>query len=177
MRTCNHVIDVERHRYERHLAPVNNEDIGVKYMLSELSEDDWKRTLAKREKERQKSNEIRDVLDAFNGAAIDLFRRIDTNKRDYKKEQLVNLILEIMTELGALRNFTTDALCDISRSFACSVPLIDDKWSVIHGKHTLIKPSVKKTKKNEKDKKDKPANAGAGKAPESDSDDSSDGDW
>lgn len=134
LRICGHMSDVERHRYERHLDPLNNEDVGVQYLLKESSEENWKQTLAKREKERQKSNEIRDILDAFNGAAIDLFRRIDTAKTPkYDKEEATKLIMELRIELEELRKFTFTAMSDVGKSFNCSVPWINDKWEVIHG--------------------------------------------
>jgi hypothetical protein len=126
--------DVERHRYERHLDPLNNEDIGVQYLLKESSEENWKQTLAKREKERQKSNEIRDILDAFNGAAIDLFRRIEVDKTPkYTKEEASKLIMDLRVELEELRKFTFTAMNDVGKSFNCSVPSINDKWEVVHG--------------------------------------------
>jgi len=132
LRICIHMSDIERHRYERHLDPLNNEDVGVRYLLKESDEETWKVTLAKREKDRQKSNEIRDILDAFNGAAIDLFRRIDTAKT-YTRQEATNLIIELRTELEELRKFTFQAMADVSKSFHCSVPWIDDKWTVLHG--------------------------------------------
>lgn len=173
-RICAHVIDVERHRYERHLTPLNNQDIGVKYMLNELTEDDWKKELAKREKDRQKSNEIRDILDAFNGAAIDIFRQIDVYSGNYTQKQQVDLVKNISTELDGLRQFSMDAMCDVSKSFNCSIPMITPDWKVVHGKYTVLKPAKKRVAKKdekEKEKKEKPANAGAGKEPDSDSDD------
>jgi hypothetical protein len=171
-RICAHVIDVERHRYERHLTPLNNQDIGVRYMLNELSEEDWKRELAKREKDRQKSNEIRDILDAFNGATIDIFRRIDVYSGSYTKEQQEDLVKTIIAELTGLRQFTMDAMCEVSKSFNCSIPMVTPDWKVVHGKYTILQPGKKRVAKKdekEKEKKEKPANAGAGKA-ESDSD-------
>jgi hypothetical protein len=90
--------------------------------------------LAKREKERQKSNEIRDILDAFNGAAIDLFRRIDTNKTPkYEREEATKLIMDLRVELEELRKFTFSAMNDVGKSFNCSVPSINEKWEVVHG--------------------------------------------
>ena len=134
LRICGHMSDVERHRYERHLDPLNNEDIGVQYLLKESSEENWKQTLAKREKERQKSNEIRDILDAFNGAAIDLFRRIEVDKTPkYTKEEASKLIMDLRVELEELRKFTFTAMNDVGKSFNCSVPSINDKWEVVHG--------------------------------------------
>lgn len=146
-RTCAHIIDVERRHFERHLAPNNNEDIGVKYLLKEIDETVWKQTLAKREKARQRSNEIRDILDAFNGATIDLIRRIDIGFI-YSKTQMETLLSEIINELNALREFTVEALFAVSRSFNCKVPLINDKWEVKYGKPITM--GGKRKKKDEK---------------------------
>jgi len=132
LRMCIHMSDVESHRYERHLDPVNNEELGVQFLLKEKDEDAWKLALARREKDRQKSNEVRDILDAFNGAAIDLFRRFDTSIR-YSCEEAMSLILSTQCELEALRQFIFQSMCDVSRSFNCSVPLLNEKWEVGHG--------------------------------------------
>jgi hypothetical protein len=132
LRVCSHVMDVERHHYERHLDPVNNEAMGVQFLLKERSEEDWKKHLGRAEKERQKSNEIRDILDAFNGASIDLFRRIDIS-RVYPVEEATHLIMTLRVELEALRRFSFDAMSEVGKFFNCSVPWINEKWEVIHG--------------------------------------------
>jgi hypothetical protein len=132
LRICTHIMDVERHRYERHLDPINNEAIGVQYLLKEVTEEDWKKYLAKAERDRQKSNEIRDILDAFNGAAIDLFRRIDTGKT-YTKEEATDLIMTLRVELEELRRFSFDAMSEIGKHFNCSVPWVNEKWEIVHG--------------------------------------------
>ena len=125
-------MDVERHRYERHLDPINNEVVGVEFLLKERTEEDWKKHLAKVERDRQKSNEIRDILDAFNGAAIDLFRRIDTGKT-YTKEEATDIIMTLRVELEELRRFSFDAMSEIGKHFNCSVPWINEKWEIVHG--------------------------------------------
>ena len=132
LRICTHIMDVERHRYERHLDPINNEAVGVQFLLKERNEEDWKKHLARVERDRQKSNEIRDILDAFNGAAIDLFRRIDTGKT-YTREEATDLIVTLRVELEELRRFSFDAMSEIGKHFNCSVPWINEKWEIVHG--------------------------------------------
>jgi hypothetical protein len=100
--------------------------------LKERSEEDWKKHLGRAEKERQKSNEIRDILDAFNGAAIDLFRRIDGAKV-YTKEEATDLIMTLRVEMEELRRFSFNAMCEVGKFFNCSVPWINERWEVIHG--------------------------------------------
>ena len=156
LRVCLHLNDIERHRYERHLNPLNNEDVGVKFLLKETDEDGWKATLGRREKERQKSNEIRDILDGFNGAAIDLFRRIDTGKV-YVRDEGLALTLSLRTELEALRAFTFEALSDVSRNFNCSVPFIADSWEIGHGKITDVLRKARQAKEAKEEKEAKEA--------------------
>jgi hypothetical protein len=132
LRICTHIMDVERHRYERHLDPLNNEEIGVKYLLKERTEEDWKKHLARVEKDRQKSNEIRDILDAFNGAAIDLFRRLDISKT-YTKEEATEIIVSLRLELEELRRFSFNAMSEVGKYFCCSVPWVNEKWEILHG--------------------------------------------
>jgi hypothetical protein len=134
LRMCTHISDVERHRYERHLNPVNNEELGVQYLLKEKDEDEWKLGLARREKDRQKCNEIRDILEAFHGATIDVFRRIDVGRTPpYTEDEAQTLIRSICTELEALRQFIFQSMIEVSKSFNCSVPLLNDQWQMEHG--------------------------------------------
>lgn len=156
LRTCLHMNDVERHRFERHLNPLNNEDMGVKYLLKEVDEDGWKAVLGRREKERQKSNEIRDILDGFNGAAIDLFRRIDIGTI-YTAEAGTKLVKELRLELEALRAFTFEALWDVSRNFNCSVPFINPAWGMGHGKISDVLRKEKQAKETADAKADREA--------------------
>lgn len=132
LRICYHIMDVERHRYERHLDPLNNESIGVRYLMKEVKEEEWKRELARKERDRQKSNEIRDILDAFNGAAIDLFRRIEIGTT-YSAEAASTLINQLRVELEALRTFSFQAMNEVGKFFNCSVPWVSETWEMQHG--------------------------------------------
>jgi len=160
LRICTHVMDVERHRYERHLDPINNEGMGVKFLLKEQTEEDWKKHLAKVERDRQKCNEIRDILDAFNGAAIDLFRRIDAAKV-YLKEEATDLIITLRIELEALRRFSFDAMSEVGKFFNCSVPWINDKWEVVHGTERTRRLKVEAEERRLKEAADRKAAATA----------------
>jgi hypothetical protein len=143
-RTCVHMIEVERTRYERHVQPQNNRDLDVKYLMSEMDEEDWKAALAKEEKDRQKSREIREILDAFNGATIDIMRRIEIRPTvPYDRREGLALTLEIRTELNALREYIIGELMKVSKAFNCSVPYIDDDWNVCHGTAQTIRRRAK----------------------------------
>jgi hypothetical protein len=146
-RICVHMIEVERTRYERHINPQNNQDLDVRYLMNELDEEEWKASLAKEEKDRQKSREIREILDAFNGATIDIMRRIEYRPTNpYDRHEGLSLILEIRTELNALREYIVDELMKVAKAFNCSVPYIDDDWIVRHGSLASIRKNARLAK-------------------------------
>ena len=172
-RMCGHIIDVERTRYNQHLEAANNNDVGVRYMINEISEEMWMQTLAKRERERQKSNEFRDILDAFMGATIDIVRRIDYQAQTIPTN-LTETIIGVIEELNALREFTNEALMGVSKAFNCSAFIITSDWEVKRGKHTALSARGEKKEKKKATKTAKKAVGGAGQAtPVDDSDDSS----
>ena len=133
IRICYHIVDVERQRFTAHFNEPNNQDLGVTFLLKDISEESYKQFLARKETDRLKSSEIRAALDAFMGASIDLFRRFDTEIK-YSREDGEALIAGVVLEMEALRNFINDALLSITRSFNCSVPYIAEDWSMDHGK-------------------------------------------
>ena len=143
-RICAHMIEVERNRYQRHVLPQNNQDIDVRYLLGEIDDETWKTTLARDEKERQKSREIREILDAFNGATIDIMRRVDIRPANpYPAQEGLALILQMRIELNALRDYIVGELVKVSKAFNCSVPYIDDEWEVRHGSITTMRRIAK----------------------------------
>lgn len=137
LRCCLDVQDVQRNRYTAHIHPPNNEDLGVRFLIKDLTEESYKSMLARKESDRLKSAEIRAALDAFLGASIDLFRRIDVDKT-YTKVEGEAIASEVFKELEALRTFIGDALLGIGRSFDCSVPYIQESWYVDHGKPSTL---------------------------------------
>jgi hypothetical protein len=158
-RTCVHMIEVERNRYQRHVMPQNNRDLDIRFLLNEIDEETWKTTLAKEEKDRQKSREIREILDAFNGATIDIMRRIDNRAvNPYSAREGLALVLELRTELNALRDYIVDELMKVSKAFNCSVPYIDDEWGVRHGSAATVRRNARAAAAAAQ----APANGGAG---------------
>lgn len=147
-RLCCHILEVERHRYEVHLQRNNMRAQGVQYLLKELTEQEWKIHIAKDEKNRQKSKEIRDILDAFIGVVITLFQRLHPDSIEYNsninivKKNVANIVIQLEIEFEELRSFTMEALTNTSRSYGCSVPVIDAKWELLHRK--ITKPRIAK---------------------------------
>jgi hypothetical protein len=127
-RTCAHIIDVERNRWIAHTRPDDNTDLGVAFLLGNITEDEWRNRLKHNERSRIKSKEVRDILDAFNNAAIDIWRQIDGElKENMLKYKTANKKLqEWLDLLCQLKNFINPALLEISRIYNFQVPQIQD---------------------------------------------------
>ena len=112
--------------------------------MNELEEEEWKAVLARDEKDRQKSREIREILDVFNGATIDIMRRVDIRPANpYPAQEGLALILQMRIELNALRDYIVGELVKVSKAFNCSVPYIDEDWEVRHGSITTMRRIAK----------------------------------
>ena len=143
-RTCLHIEDVELRRYRKHLEPSRSDDIirwGIYYLMNEMTEDEWKISLAKDEKDRQKSREISDVLQTLIEVATSIIRRA----YQYNGKNILDFKEIIETELEHLREFTNNALSSISRSYKCSTPIILTNWVLTSGKNIVPRKSPENT--------------------------------
>lgn len=135
-RTCAHIIDVERNRWIAHTQPEENEntDFGVQFLLGNLKEAEWRTALKANERKRIKSKEIRDILDAFNNAAIDIWRRIAGEIADgaVNRDTVLEKMDEWMKLLKELRSFVNPPLWEISRIYNCHVPQIHEDDFTFH---------------------------------------------
>lgn len=100
-----------------------NSDLRVLYMLKEISEESWKKTLQKREKKNQKNLEVTQILQMFIDTASDIFRTILDNS--VLKDVNTNI-----DTLEALRTYSNSSLDKISSRYSCVVPRIFDDWIV-----------------------------------------------
>jgi hypothetical protein len=62
----------------------SNMDLRIDYLLKNISEDEFKQKLQRREKERNKKLEYREVLDMYVNVMQDLFQELESTK-NYKK--------------------------------------------------------------------------------------------
>ena len=137
-RTCGHIIDVERERWLAHTRPNtdNNMNLGVSFLLGNITENEWRAKLKTDEQKRIKSKEVCDILDAFNNAAIDIWRQIEdeTDKMNSKNDSSESCLVKIenwLSQLDQLRLFMNQPLWEISRIYNCQVPQITAEFKFI----------------------------------------------
>ena len=118
-RITNHIIDQEIGRYRMNDED-DNMDLRVRYMLKELTDNDFKMKLQQREKRTQKLREIYLVLSMFTDTVSDLFRQIvnDENKIDF-----------FVSQINFLIKYTNKSMHVISEKYKCVVPFINTETS------------------------------------------------
>jgi hypothetical protein len=101
----------------------DNGDLGVLYLMKEITKEAMQTELAKRELKRNKHLAIRAVLEMFvNTSTMMLNNMINTpptSEADFE-----NTILEYTN----LRKYVNESLMTVSKMKACSVPQIGDGW-------------------------------------------------
>lgn len=87
--------------------------LRVKYILKEISEDDWKQELQRTEKKNEKNIAYRHVFDMLVAVGTDMFRRISGSVTEKDVTAVVN-------EMETLRVFFNEAISKIANRFASS---------------------------------------------------------
>jgi hypothetical protein len=103
----------------------DNGDLGVRYLMKEISKEDMKAELAKREMKRNKHAAIRAVLEMFVNTSIILLNALCDSDDDAGLVERARVCVESFTNL---KKYVNDTLMNISRMKQCSVPQITAAW-------------------------------------------------
>jgi len=85
----------------------SNMDLRIGYLLKNLTEDEFKHKLQRREKERNKKLEYREVLDMYVNVMQDLFQELEGTK-NYKK---------FLEEEKRVRSYTDNGVISINDKY------------------------------------------------------------
>lgn len=127
---------------------INNENLRVQYLLKDIDDAKFKKILQEREKERDKNREIRNIFNMFVNIASDKIREvhkiisetfrnsITTNKNIVveiinNKLDITEELLKILKIIFELREYTNNALIDVSKKFKCVISTIDNNYEII----------------------------------------------
>ena len=128
-RTYNHIQQIELPHFTTN-GVVDNRQLRINYLIQKIDEEKFKHLLQKNEKARNKKQEIRMVLDMFQGATADILRSIlvcvTPEEFLLRKDELNNLRIYFNSSLGV-----------ISRRYNCVAPYFDDKWRYL-GSHKYV---------------------------------------
>lgn len=112
--------------FEYRIPDNNDSDLRVKYLMNELSENEWKKILQQREKKREKCRDVTNILTMFSDTMADLFRQFVNH--EIKTEQFMEL-----TE--RLRRYTNTTLENIHKRYNCVTPYITETWRYTSKNH------------------------------------------
>ena len=100
-------------------GPIDNRALRVRYMMKEVTEDQFKIELQKIEKERTRTQEIRDVVQMVLDTAGDMLRACVLNPETYE---------ETVTLMENLRVYANESFTKIANRYSIIVPNIKCSW-------------------------------------------------
>ena len=107
----------------------NNRDLRIKYLNKEVTEDQFKKTLQKREKDIEKKREILQVLNTCVVVGSEILRRL-LYENAY--------VTETYREISELREFTNESMGKISKLYNCVTPVFveseKNSWCIAYRK-------------------------------------------
>ena len=125
-RLTSEIADFRLAAYQGHFNMNDNGDLGVRYLMKEISQEAMKTELAKRETKRAKHLAIRAVLEMFvNTSTMMLNAIVQTPPPAVGGD---DAFATTLLEFVNLRTYVNESLMTVSRMKTCSVPQIGDTW-------------------------------------------------
>jgi len=110
-RQVRHIRQVELHALPTTMDNQSNMDLRVEFLLKNLSEDDFKIKLQRREKDRNKKLEYREVLDMYVNVMQDIFYELERSKD----------CLKFIEEEERIRKYAESGIFGINDKFGCKL--------------------------------------------------------
>lgn len=105
--------------------PDTNIDIRIKYMIGDMTEEQYKKELQHREKTRNKRKDMSDVLNMFTTVSKDIFHKIMSETNN------ANKVSEYWAELNSLREYTNQNCANVSKCYKCVYPHMNENWMIL----------------------------------------------
>ena len=109
-----------------------NEELGVKYLLGELTEQEFAVALQRSDKRMQKSRDIQNILTMVLTTSTDIvfrfadhLRQSNANKRPY--QEVTEKDFEIMDEIRELFNYANRCMTVVARTYQSKVTVVLDR--------------------------------------------------
>ena len=127
-----------RNQDEEHAKEKRN--LRIKYLLSEIDKEKWKKQLQQREKKHDKATAIRQVYEIIYHGSVDIFTRLVAS-REYTGAQA-------LTELETLRVYANTCFDDVCKRFSCTFDIrIKDSFEPEQVSHTKKRAATAAAKK------------------------------
>jgi hypothetical protein len=127
-----HIMYVELPRYPVNPHEGDNMDLRIRYMLNEVTLEEFKHQIQKREKASEKKKEIGHVLQMMSDTAGDIFREwyVITQQSIHARNvtQVKDQTNNALNQLTSLREYLNREMKQLSHVYSCTVPQITDAW-------------------------------------------------
>ena len=118
-RNIYHITDIILPRYPNTIEMRDNSDLRVKFLMKEITEDEWVKQLKLRQKKSEKSRAVNLILSMLVETLTDIFIAYNRNKVDKLDVQFENL-----------RNYANREFSEISRLFKNKALRISKTWVI-----------------------------------------------
>ena len=134
-RTLNDLIEVRLADYPAQRAANSNKDINIRYLMNEMDEATWQKTLEQRESKFEKKREIGQILTTFAHVGAEFMRQLVPNPILTVKDR-ATFVKRTWTEVTAkqmndLRVYTNKSLKELGERMLCAFPQVDKDWDYI----------------------------------------------
>lgn len=125
LRLTLHIMHVELPRYQVQETEDKNRDLRIMYLMNEISEETWKKTLHSRERKLIKKAAIFQVLDMYVNSATDLLQRVLEAKNQVDADKITK-------EFEELRAYYNKSMLDVLTRIGYSVKKqINSSWNFV----------------------------------------------
>ena len=150
-----HIQAIELNKYRVDQAQ-NNQAFRIQYMLNDLTDDEFKSKIQRKEKERQKYQDLYDILQMVHTTGAMYMRelseiditlprpeghtpRYGIHGYAYNRQPVVNKNIklpsrvdEIVNELNELKTYANKVMSDVSLRYSkCKTPRISENWETV----------------------------------------------
>jgi hypothetical protein len=136
------MMETERPRppnYER-----RNEDLRVRYLMNEITEEDMQDQLQKDDKRHHKNQELADIYTLLGNTVTDILFRF-SNQLERDKNTRVDIIDESMLdEINQIVDYANECLADVAYTYSSPKIVIDTEMRILRGTKALEYIRVKK---------------------------------
>jgi hypothetical protein len=134
-----HLIHVERPtqpNYER-----RNEELRVKYLMKEISEEEMRTLLQRDEKKHHRNQELAEVYTLLVNTVTEILTRFynELNElKDNKKRDLHGEIdITTLNEVDRIVEYVNECLADISHTYSCYRVVIENNIRILRGNNAI----------------------------------------
>lgn len=126
MSMATNLVRIRRIDLQKYVNVTNdNSDLRIRYLMSEISDEQFKFILQKRDKENRKSKKLTTILNMYIDCSTEIFYRIINHAKD-KNFNSNTTYFNPLLEFQSLIDYTNKCLEDVTRLYKCKSYIIED---------------------------------------------------